>query len=130
MMDLMKSSLTSIIAKKSTENPLDDQFDEELLSIINEEKSIETRKKNSLKYWSIAASIAFVISAGIIFRNDFIKVEPQVSIVEIDTYNDPEKAFEETKRALQLISSKLNQSDAYASQFSKFEQSQENLKQN
>ena len=65
-----------------------------------------------------------------IFKNEFIKVNTVENVVEMDTYEDPEKAFEETKRALLHLSSKLNQSSVYATQFSKFEEHQNNLKQN
>ena len=62
--------------------------------------------------------------------------EDEENIIPEDENNDgqnninPEKAFEETKRALLLISSRLNQTNEYTSQFSKFEESQKNLKKN
>ena len=115
---------------KKSENPLDNSFDEEVLNLI-EEKNDELKPKNSLiKYWYIAASLSLIISVSIIFKNEIFKVNSPVQVVQADTFEDPQKAFEETKKALLLISSKLNQSSAYATQFSKFEESQNNLKQN
>ena len=116
--------------KKRSENPLDNSFDEEILNLI-EEKNDELKPKNSLiKYWYIAASLSLIISVSIIFKNEIFKIKSPVQVVQADTFEDPQKAFEETKKALLLISSKLNQSSAYATQFSKFEESQNNLKQN
>ena len=116
--------------EKSAENPLGDAFDEEILRQIEPGKRIGKQKNNKLKYFYMAASLALVISLSIIFKNEINKQSQPIQVAEIDTYDDPEKAFEETKRALQLISSKLNQSAEYASEFSKFEKSQNTLKQN
>lgn len=116
--------------KKSTQNPLDDRFDDEILKLIDKNKQSRKLKNNVIKYWYVAASLALVISVSIIFKDKFIKVNKVENVVEMDTYKDPDKAFEETKRALLLLSSKLNQSSVYAAQFSKFEEHQNNLKQN
>jgi hypothetical protein len=116
--------------KKSSQNPLDHRFDDEILKLIVTNKQSRKLKNNVIKYWYIAASLALVISVSIIFNNEYIKVNKVENVVEMDTYEDPEKAFEETKRTLLLLSSKLNQSGVYAIQFSKFEESQNNLKQN
>ena len=115
---------------KSMLKPLNDEFDNEILDLIHEKNNALKPKKNILTYWYIAASLVLVISASIIFRNEIFKVEKPINVVQIDTYDDPAKAFEETKRALLLISSRLNQTNEYTSQFSKFEESQKNLKKN
>jgi len=115
---------------KSMLKPLNEAFDNEILDLIHEKNNALKPKKNMLTYWYIAASLVLVISASIIFRNEIIKVEKPINVVQTDTYDDPEKAFEETKRALLLISSRLNQTNEYTSQFSKFEESQKNLKKN
>jgi hypothetical protein len=109
---------------------LDEEFTVNILEQITPEYQIKRHKNNSLKYWYAAASLFLVISASIIFKNEIIKEKQPVLIAETDTYEDPEKAFEETKRALLLISSKLNGTSEYASEFSKFEKSQSTLKQN
>ena len=120
----------SYLNKESAEDPLDDKFNEEILSLIDD-KNHEIKQNISLiKYWYIAASFLLIISVSIIFKNEIFKVASQEQVVQADTFEDPEKAFEETKRALLFLSSMLNQSDEYATKFSKFDQSQTILKQN
>jgi hypothetical protein len=118
------------LIEKRAQNRFDNNFDEEILKQIGEDD--KSRKLNliPIKYWYIAASLAFLISISIIFKNEYTKVDKVEQVVKVDTYEDPAKAFEETKRALLMISSKLNQSGEYATKFSKFEESQKNLKQN
>jgi hypothetical protein len=116
--------------QKGVQNPLGDSFNEEIVNLFSNEKSKLKQKNVAIKYWYVAASLALMISISIIFKNEFTKVDKVEHVVKVDTYEDPAKAFEETKRALLMISSKLNQSGEYATKFSKFEESQKNLKQN
>lgn len=116
--------------EKSTQNPLGNSFDEEIVNLISNEKNKSKQKHITIKYWYVAASLILIISVSIIFKENIFTIKSPVEVVEVDTFEDPEKAFEETKKALMLISAKLNQSSDYATQFSKFEQSQKKLKQN
>lgn len=118
------------LSKKRAQKPLDDRFDAEILNQIDVLDEIRKPKFIAIKYWYAAASVALIISLGIIFNKEFTKVDKGENVVKVDTYENPEKAFEETKRALLLLSSKLNQSGEYATKFSKFEESQKHLKQN
>ncbi len=109
----------------------DQDFDEKILTLINETPAKAKVRSISRSYWYVAASLALLISVSIIFKNRIIKEStPQPVMVQVDTFDDPEKAFEETKKALLFLSSKLNESSEYATKFSKFEQSQEVVKQN
>ena len=117
------------ISKKAAYNPLGAEFDTEILNLIQHENNDKKHKNFSIKYWYIAASLALVVSASIIFKNEIFSVENPTEVAEMDTYQDPEKALEETKKALLFISSRLNQSNEYAMQFSKFEQNQNTIKQ-
>ncbi len=64
-----------------------------------------TLKNKKLKLWmqvgTIAASVAIFVSALIFVQNDN-------EYILADTYTDPQEAYEETQRALLLVSSKLN----------------------
>lgn len=120
----------SYLNEKRAINPLDNGFDEKIINQINAHDKIKKPKRIALKYWYAAASLALIISVSIIFNQRFINVDKVENIVKVDTYGDTKKAFEETKRALLMISSKLNQSGEYATQFSKFDESQKNLNQN
>jgi len=117
------------LSKKGAYSPLGAEFDAEILNLIQHENIDKKHKNFSIKYWYIAASLALIVSASIIFKNEIFSVESPTKVVEMDTYQDPEKALEETKKALLFISSRLNQSNEYAMQFSKFEHNQNTIKQ-
>jgi hypothetical protein len=119
------------LRRKNAENPLDSKFDEEFLGLIGHTSTAEKSIAGfSMRYWYVAASLALLLSFGIVFHQEIFKTDAPQPIVQADTFEDPEKAFEETKKALLFLSSRLNQSNEYASQFSKFEKSQEVVKQN
>lgn len=120
----------SFLNKKAAEYPLNNEFDNEILRLIVAKKEKSKPKNIAIKYWYIAASLTLIISVSIIFKSGIFNENNAVQVVQVDTFEDPEKAFEETKKALLFLSEKLNQSSEYATQFSKFEQSQETLKQN
>jgi hypothetical protein len=113
---------------KKEDTPLDEGFDHNILESI--QRNTSSTGRVNLKYWSIAASLALLLTAGIIFKYANTQKGRVPQVVVVDTYEDPQKAFEETKKALLFLSSKLNQSSEYAAQLSKFEQSQEIIKQN
>jgi len=129
-LDELPSDYFNYLKEKRLQNPLTDDFDEEVLKIIGQNKNEPRPKVFAIKYWYIAASLVLIFSLSIIFRNSIFKVDDQPQVVQTDTFEDPEKAFEETKRALLFISARLNQSSEYAAEFSKFEQNQNHLKQN
>jgi hypothetical protein len=113
---------------KKEDDPLDEAFDHQILDSI--QKNTKSTGSVNFKYWYMAASIALLLTMGIIFKYANTPKDPAPQIVVVDTYEDPQKAFEETKKALLFLSTKLNQGSEYAAQLSKFEQSQEIIKQN
>ena len=120
----------SYLQRKSAENPLDASFDEAILEKLSKNESVIKAPNTYFSYWLVAASLAVVLSIGVIFRNEIFRTEAPPPVVHADTFDDPEKAFEETKKALLFLSSKLNESNEYTSQLSKFDESQEILKKN
>ncbi len=118
------------LQRKSMDDPLDKSFDEAILNKLNQNSSTSRPKVISFNYWLVAASLALILSFGVILKNEIFMTEAPPPIVQADTFDDPEKAFEETKKALLFLSSKLNESSEYTSQFSKFNEGQEILKKN
>ena len=106
------------------------EFDDKIMSLINEAKPEPQKKNVILKFWYLAASIVLMLGLGYALRDVIIPEKQPATIAETDTWEDPQKAFEETKKALMMLSSNLNRGEAYAAEFSKFEQSQENVKKN
>lgn len=118
------------LKEASTQLPAGDAFDEKIIGLISEKEPVPRKKNVILKYWYMAASFVLLIGLGYAFRDVLIPSKSQVQITETDTFEDPQKAFEETKKALLMLSSNLNKGETYVAEFSKFEQSQKILKQN
>ncbi len=114
----------------SGRNPLGDDFDEYIVRTIQHTAPAPKRKFVRFTYWYMAASLVILLGLGILFRKEIIPENPAVVVAETNTWEDPQKAFEETKKALLLLSSNLNKGEEYAAEFSKFEESQKNVKQN
>jgi hypothetical protein len=114
----------------STKIPAGDSLDEKIIGLIREKEPVLRKKNVILKYWYLAASFVLLIGLGYAFRDVLIPGKSQIEIAGEDTFEDPQKAFEETKKALLMLSSNLNKGENFVAQFSKFEQSQKILKQN
>jgi hypothetical protein len=65
---------------------------------------LRDKKRNSVMWLSIAASVAVLFGAGLYFYNDTTVIEEQ----GFGTYKNPEIAFQETQKALQLLSTNVN----------------------
>lgn len=118
------------LQKKASETSLGEAFDMEILNKLNQPALTPQPKISSIRYWLVAASLALIVSLGIIFKDQIFTTDAPPVLVQADTYDDPEKALEETKKALLFLSSKLNESGEYAGRFSKFEQSRETIEKN
>ena len=119
------------LAGKKEEKLTDPDFDRKLLTLFSDNLT-DKRSFFSKVNWQIAAAVLVLLSAGVLFlkrqtnsKDIITSTEPMVTE---DTFEDPLLAYEETKKALLLISSKLNKSNAYTAEFVKFSELQENLK--
>lgn len=127
----VENMLFGYLKHKQKETLNDPDFDERVLRQITE-KNRTTRSLFQRIDWQIAAAIVILFAMGTIYIARQVGTNnstgQQKLIVLEDTYKDPQLAYEETKKALLLLSSNLNKSKAYAAEFQKFNQSQENLK--
>src|SRR5690606_16144291 len=90
-------------------------FEEELTRRVNKQRS------PGFSWWKIAASILLVCASVFLVYQMTEQSEDGVRIVENTVaYEDPEKAYEETKKALLLVSAKLNTPEKYTSEIGKF----------
>ncbi len=123
----------SYLEHKRKEKLNDPDFEQEVLRQI---KGNQGGKRSLFQKinWQIAAAIILLLSIGVLLINKQMgtknTIAPTNQIVVEDTFEDPQLAYEETKKALLLLSSKLNEGNLYATEFVKFSQSQENLKKN
>lgn len=99
----------------------DDQFDKQLLRKI--EKSQNPARLGLLwKMAGIAAAILMIISLSYVAFNE----EPLPAVAE-DTYTDPKKAFEETKKALMMLSSRFNEGTKQVEKLETFQEVQDEI---
>jgi hypothetical protein len=116
--------------KEQNTGGLDGFFDERILAKI--EKPQESIKKRGLlinmflNASKVAAVGLIIATAGYFIKEEMSKEElkPYMS----DTFEDPEKAFEETKKALQLISKNFNKGRKEVRKLSTFNEAQEKVK--
>lgn len=73
----------------------------------------------------IAAGIAVLMVAFVVIRNEIRKTTPQEIV---DTFDDPQLAFEETKKALRLISQGIGQAETEARKINMFNEAREEIK--
>ena len=103
------------------------EFDSMIIRNVRKQKSGAGRVSILLN-WRVAAAIAVLFAASVMFKLAVNETgNPDESSI-VDTYEDPEKALEETKKALLLVSAKLNKGNEYTVEFGRFSESQEKLK--
>jgi len=84
------------------------EFDKKLLAQLDT-NSIDNKPTHKLDwgfYLRIAASVIIVFTVGFMLMKNPIRM----NAMKEDTYDDPQKAYEETKKALMMLSSKMNES--------------------
>lgn len=72
----------------------------------------------------IAAGLAVVLAATWFIRNEIRSTTPQEVV---DTYDDPKMAFEETKKALMMISKSFGTAEEQAKKINMFNEAQEEI---
>jgi len=72
----------------------------------------------------IAAGLAVVLAATWFIRNEIRSTTPQQVV---DTYDDPKMAFEETKKALMMISKSFGTAKEQAKKINMFNEAQEEI---
>lgn len=117
------SALFKFFAEQKKKSLDDTSFDREVLSKVNAPKGGQVIRlfKNSMR---IAAGIAVLMTAFWIVRNEIRKDTPQEIV---DTYNDPQLAFEETKRALLMISKSFGKAEEQAKKINLLNEAQEKV---
>jgi hypothetical protein len=72
----------------------------------------------------VAAGILVVVAAGYLIRQEIRKSYPEEIV---DTYSDPKLAFEETKKALQMISKSFGKAKKEASKINMFNEAEKKI---
>lgn len=127
----LEDELFSYLKHKKGDKLSTPDFDEEMLRKIKQQTGTKRSFIHKIN-WQVAAAIVLLLSLGALFINKQMSSKNtndlSDQLVMLDTYDDPQLAYEETKKALLLISGNLNKGNVYAAELKKFNQSQENLK--
>ncbi len=111
---------------------LDGLFDEQVLAELEKSQVSRPKKGNAVQLFFNLAKVAavglIIVTAGYFIREEMNKQEVQPYLT--DTFEDPQKAFEETKKALQLISKNFNKGRKEVKKLSAFNEAQEKIKEN
>ena len=99
-------------------------FDDQVMSKVNPRQGQVRRPMyNSMR---IAAGLLVVIVATWFIRTEVRQTIPQEIV---DTYDDPELAFEETKKALLMISKSFGTAEKQTRKINMFNEAQEEIQQ-
>lgn len=127
-------------AGRQTEVP-DKDFDDQVLQKISQ---VEPAKVRSLpqrmlpqrqplhgQLWlKIAAILLIFLTAGLLWLNQADRELPVAEQTETtqDTYQDPQQAYEQTRQALLLVSSLMNEGTQHLEELEAFSEAQETIK--
>nr|WP_315244305.1 hypothetical protein [uncultured Flavobacterium sp.] len=87
---------------------------------------LQTKKQN-VGWLSIAASVVVLLGIGTYFYTSEKNTTPVVAQSELGTYNNPEKAFAETQKALALLSNNVNVGIESVQYIKEYEQSKNKI---
>ena len=92
------------------------------------DKITQKRKGSSRSMWiGMAASIAII--AGLFFGTPLFENAPDNPVIALeDSFEDPEQAYLEVKKALFMLSGKMNKGKEYGSELKKFSFAKEEIK--
>jgi hypothetical protein len=100
----------------------DVSFDKEVIRKLSPKGKSTSLLFNSMR---IAAGIVVLLVAVWLVRMEVRKTSP---VEMVDTYNDPRMAFEETKKALMMISKSFSTAEQQAKKINLFNEAQQELK--
>ena len=110
---------------------LDEKFDEQIVEKIKHQQSPIVRKLNSnfQNYMKVAAAILVILAASFIFRMEFWEGEKPTMLLVEDTFQTPEEAYAETKKAFMLIAEKMNSGRKQAQKIGIMNEAENKIKQ-
>ncbi len=108
--------------KKKSLNDI--SFDHQVIQKVQKPKPQQKVVRLLYNSMRIAAGVAVVMVATWFIRNEVRKTTPQEVV---DTYDDPKLAFEETKKALMMISKSFGTAEEQAKKINMFNEAREEI---
>lgn len=122
-------------ADEKKNGKLDGLFDEQVLAQIEAKQgSASPGGEGKVVRWfydmaKVAAVALILITAGYFVREEYINKKDKMDPYIADTFEDPKEAFEETKKALMLISKNFNKGRKEVQRVGVFNEAQEKIKE-
>ena len=118
-------SYFSFTEESRNEEGLGEVFDKQMLNAI-------ARKEESSSFPSMKMAAGMALLVGLFFvwqstSGPDVDSAVQEEIVIVDTYEDPEVAYREVKKALMMIGGKMNEGVSYAGSISEFEKAKKEI---
>ena len=109
---------------------LNEKFNEEIIEKIKLQKSPTVIKLNRglRNYMRVAAAVLVILAASFVFRMEFWQDEKTKMLLVEDTFETPEEAYAETKKAFLLIAEKMNSGRKQAQKISIMNQAESKIK--
>lgn len=104
---------------------LNGEFDARILGMLATKKGSRHRIFSIL--YKVAAAVLLILSF-VVINDRFIQVKDQAKQIVGDTFDDPEKALQETRRVLMFMSEKLNRGKEEMTRLNKFRKAEEVVK--
>ena len=106
--------------------------DNEIIAMLKGMEPEEPKRGKVIKLWlenaaKVAAVILIVVTAAVFIRQDYESKKQQLDPVLADTFEDPQKAFEETKKALMLVSQQFDKGKKHAQKLTIFDDATEKV---
>lgn len=105
---------------------LDGMFDETIIAQIEPKRSFPRTGNLKKLFYNVArvAAVGLIIAiAGYYLREDY-----KTTTAELGTFDDPKEAYEETKKALMMISKNFNKGRKQAQKVSVFNEAREKIR--
>jgi hypothetical protein len=126
---LAESALFQAFSASRSEEVLDETFDSEMLGLLQHNGSRNDERKSVLYYLSaIAAGFVFLVGSYFFLTRDGGPIEREFNS-ETFVVQDPAAAYEETRKALYLVSTVLNKGTRELSSISKFSDGTDQLQE-
>lgn len=109
-------------AKRKTLNDI--TFDRTIIKKVSDTRKPAKVRNLVLNSMRIAAGVVVVMTATWFIRKEIRQSTPQEMV---DTYDDPKLAFEETKKALMMISKTFGTAEEQAKKINLFNEAQEEI---
>lgn len=118
-------------ANEKTRKLNDSKFDERLFEKLNKTKKpkhIKLPEATPNWYLKIAAALVILVGLGYVIQQRITPAKPTHLAWTQDTYQNPELAYAETKKALMMLSINFNQGKKEASKLALFNQAEQKIK--